>query len=135
MISFSGYESAFSRNVCERHQHLVGSVTGSLEVVGGVRKAEREKGKRRRGGSKRDVVREVESTEEQEVNRGDFTRETRKCTEVRNLIKRLGRPHDNSQDSGKLFLTKMDEFLPPSCRFSTHLFHFIFYQIECFVQI
>ena len=116
MISFSGYESAFSRNVCERHQHLVGSGTGSLEVVGGVRKAEREKGKRRRGGS-RDVVREVESTEEQEVNGGDFTRETRKCAEVRNLIKRPGRPHDNSQDSGKLSLTKMDDFSPPSCRF------------------
>ena len=63
----------------------MGSVTGSLEVVEGVRKTERNKVKRRGGGS-RDVVREVESAEEQEVNGGGFTRETRKRAEVRIYI-------------------------------------------------
>ena len=72
----------------------MGSVTGSLDLVGGVRKAEREEGRRRGGRGSRDVVREVESTEE--VNGGEYTRETRKRAEVRHLIK-TGRRHDNSQ--------------------------------------
>ena len=63
----------------------MGSVTGSLDLVGGVRKAEREEGRRRGGRGSRDVVREVESTEE--VNGGEYTRETRKRAEVRHLIK------------------------------------------------
>ena len=64
------------RNVCERHQHLVGSVTGSTEVVDRVRKAEGEnKGKTRRGS--RDVV----GREAVEVNES-FSRERRNKAEV-----------------------------------------------------
>ena len=65
------------RNVCERHQHLVGSVTGSTELVEKVRKTKGDnKGKNRRGS------RDVGAREATEVN-GGFSRETRNKAEVR----------------------------------------------------
>ena len=66
------------RNVCERHQHLVGSVSGSTEVVEkAARKPDGEKGKNKRGS--RDVGRGA--VEEQEV-KGGYSRETRNSAEV-----------------------------------------------------
>ena len=39
--SKASFQSLHYRNVCERHQHLVGSVAGSTEVVEKVRKPEK----------------------------------------------------------------------------------------------
>ena len=82
LLSLSFITFVPGRNVCERHQHLVGSVTGSTEVVEKVRKAEGDnKGKTRRGS--RDVGgRDAMGREATEVN-GGFSRETRNKAEVR----------------------------------------------------
>ena len=80
-------QSLHYRNVCERHQHLVGSVAGSTEVVEKVRKPEKvekvrktERGKRRGSdGLKRE---EVESSEEEE-KKGGGSKETKNKVEVK----------------------------------------------------
>ena len=75
------------RNVCERHQHLVGSVAGSTEVVEKVRKPEKvEKVRKSEWGKRRGSVdlkrEEVESSEEEE-KKGGGSKETKNKVEVR----------------------------------------------------